>query len=291
MVENGGLEAAAQSLRQDPLDSIECYAAGLNIMWSFLPEHSARWRSAEVVEAMVTFVERGKAASDVLPHACTNRTIGQVAVTMANSAEGRALLLGTPGMKGALFHLVEHGGDAVGIAANRTLVSPCGMNGLALALLLGREESEESEESELLLSAKVGDRFPGKTDISQSKTDISQMTMRHTPCGMCTACLTKTLAVVRSVNAGGAFDRRHVQHLPGVGRQVCAAVCAGSHRVHGERQHQQTPLPVFIYCILQGGVSIYQVSDAHKQHFLSIPQSIDSLRAGLGLQQGSDAAR
>jgi hypothetical protein len=53
-------------------------------------------------------------------------------------------------MEAALMWLLEHGGDPVGIAANKTLADPRGMAGLSLALLRGREE-----DAQLALPAKV----------------------------------------------------------------------------------------------------------------------------------------
>jgi hypothetical protein len=43
----------------------------------------------------------------------------------------------------ALMWLLEHGGDPIGFAANKTVTDPRGFAALALALLRGREEAAQ----------------------------------------------------------------------------------------------------------------------------------------------------
>jgi hypothetical protein len=211
LVEGGALEATAQCLRGLPLDSVECYFAGVGMMFNYRPEHSARWRSSAVLEAVVAFVDRSRGCDHV--HVGANRSVAQTIANIAGSGpEGRALLLGTPGLEDALQYLVEHGGDPIGIAENRTLVSPCAMSGLALALLYGREET-----GTLVLSAKT---------------------------------VHLILHTFNTYLSWGAM-----------------------------------------YCLqLAQGLAECSVSDAHKQHFLSMPASVDILRAGLFLSRLSDEA-
>jgi hypothetical protein len=61
------------------------------------------------------------------------------------------------------MHLLEHGGDPVGVAEHKTLSEPRGMAGLALALLRGREE-----DAQLALPARVVHQIVGLIDTFAS---------------------------------------------------------------------------------------------------------------------------
>ena len=154
LVFGGVFEAAASALRESPLDSLEIYTVPVSAATLFGPycddaAMRSRLFSSGVVEAVVACTQRAQ-ASEVSQHVSSNRGLSQLLVGVAGTVEGRAQLLATPGLEDALIYLLEHGGDPVGIAANRTVADPRGMAGLSLALLRGREE-----DTQLALPAKV----------------------------------------------------------------------------------------------------------------------------------------
>eukprot|EP01052_Picozoa_sp_SAG31_P011437 SAG31_NODE_646_length_13223_cov_14.088845_8_plen_557_part_00 len=141
------LQAFMLPLREAPVNSADLYVAAVTV--AMLTRHclanadlTARLFGSGMLEAYVGLVDRSR-ASEVSPHCSINRGVGQFAANVAASAEGRARLLATQGMEEALVWLLEHGGDPVGIAENRTLADPRGMAGLSLALLRGREEDAQ----------------------------------------------------------------------------------------------------------------------------------------------------
>ena len=150
----GAFEKAAQALREDLLDSGSTYMK-MVVVYPMVTTCmadaalTARLFASGIIEAAVVFVQRAQIAATPV-HVGITRTIGQFVAGVATFAEGRAKLLATPGLEDALVWLLENGGDPVGIAEKKTMVDPCGMAGLSLALLRGREEDAQQA-----LSAKV----------------------------------------------------------------------------------------------------------------------------------------
>eukprot|EP01043_Picozoa_sp_COSAG02_P050774 COSAG02_NODE_5261_length_4489_cov_10.826879_4_plen_366_part_01 len=151
---SGVLEAITLRLQEASVNSCDLYVATVSM--ALLSQHcmgdakhTAQLFASGILEAYVGAVGRAR-ESEVAPHVSVNRGIGQFAANVAATAEGRERLLATNGMEAALMWLLEHGGDPVGIAANKTLADPRGMAGLSLALLRGREE-----DAQLALPAKV----------------------------------------------------------------------------------------------------------------------------------------
>jgi hypothetical protein len=154
IVAGGAYEAASISLREDPLDGVEMYAAALVAAMAAAPsmadsELTAQLFESGVLDAVVVHVQRAQAAETPV-HINVNRCNGQLVAGVATTAEGRAKLKSTAGLEDALMWLLENGGDPIGIAENKTLTDPCGMAGLCLALLRGREE-----DAQLALPVKV----------------------------------------------------------------------------------------------------------------------------------------
>ncbi len=155
IVAGGAYEAASTSLREDPLDSVEMYvstllAAMVAAPTATNPELTTRLFESGVLEAVVARIQRAQAAEKTPVHVNVNRCTGQLVTGVATTAEGRAKLKATVGLEGALMWLLENGGDPIGIAENNTLADPCGMAGLCMALLRGREE-----DAQLALPGKV----------------------------------------------------------------------------------------------------------------------------------------
>eukprot|EP01045_Picozoa_sp_COSAG04_P004559 COSAG04_NODE_199_length_20482_cov_32.401559_15_plen_493_part_00 len=153
-VTGGDYEAAAASLREDSLDSVELYVATVRVAMLAAPTMAdaaltARLFESGVIEATVACVQRAQTAETPV-HVNVNRCKGQFLTGVATTEEGRAKLKATAGLEDALMWLLENGGDPIGIAENKTLVDPRGMAGLCMALLRGREE-----DAQLALPGKV----------------------------------------------------------------------------------------------------------------------------------------
>jgi hypothetical protein len=140
-------QAIIRRLQEAPLDSCDLYLT--TVAMAMLGQycmadagHTRRLLASGMLEAFVGVVDRAR-NSQVSPHVSANRGIGQFVAFVASSADGRDRLLATKGMEEALMWLLEHGGDPVGIAENKTLSDPRGMAGVSLALLRGREEDAQ----------------------------------------------------------------------------------------------------------------------------------------------------
>ena len=147
-LDTGGVfQAITLRLQEAPVNSVDLYLS--TVLMAMLGPycmadagHTSRLFESGMLEAFVQVVDRAR-NSEVPPHVSVNRGIGQFVAGVASSAEGRIRLLATKGMEEALMWLLEHGGDPVGIAENKTLADPCGMAGISMALLRGREEDAQ----------------------------------------------------------------------------------------------------------------------------------------------------
>eukprot|EP01050_Picozoa_sp_SAG11_P010277 SAG11_NODE_1021_length_6157_cov_1.321063_5_plen_570_part_00 len=144
---SGVFQTITLRLQESPVDSADLYLTTVSM--GMLGQHciadaghTSSLFASGMLEAYVGIVVRAR-NSEVPAHVSANRGIGQFVAGVASSAEGRDRLLATKGMEEALMWLLEHGGDPVGIAENKTLTDPRGMAGLSVALLRGREEDAQ----------------------------------------------------------------------------------------------------------------------------------------------------